>query len=593
MLILVGLCVGLFLWTQEGDETQERSASTLLDSFLPEDVSGLTATGQDGRLELRRNPDDSERWDVRAGQEWGRADAIRVDEILGALRRTEVRDSFPLAEVTPDDLSTYGLTAPATEIELQVPGSTLKARFGKRSLEGGAVYTDRGKGTDVMVASATAFDEILQAIRDGLRDKRVSDLRTYDVKGIEIEQGGVTTLQAEKDLTQIWRVTQPFAGYADPLTFETRVSNIVNEQWLRLVEDGVQDLARYGLAQPAARISLISKRDVRRTYLLGGAAGDDGSRFVVEEGFHSVFTVSKRFADAVLADAADIRDRSFARLGFGIESVTVNVDETSWVLRKAHADWEVEKPAREPAEEPEVESYLEQLRQWPIVEFLDGEEPSDYGISEDGDQIQIGTEGGAVTTLLIGKERADGNRYAQRLGDGGVVVVLGAPVQRALQGWLQFKRRRALELPLDDIDFIGRETGFGDDGAKVTEEKWRRDLDGADKSWRAGIGRVGAGLDADAMTAFLDAIHSIQALDWHHANSHLQEGMGFHKDGGTAATTWIEIGFRSDIPDRWLEIGHKLPDRDAYYAHVRGSHFVFEMSGDDVRRLTAPLTKPE
>ena len=76
---------------------------------------------------------------------------------------------------------------------------------------------------------------------------------------------GVTTLQAEKDVTQVWKLTQPFKGYADPTSFETRISAIVNEQWVRIVEDGVQDLARYGLARPAAEITLTSKRGISRT----------------------------------------------------------------------------------------------------------------------------------------------------------------------------------------------------------------------------------------------------------------------------------------------------------------------------------------
>lgn len=591
MLILVGLCVLAFFWMQEDEGATSRGPATLLESFVKEDVTGLRAKGESGELELRRHPGDSERWDVRVAQEWVRADAIRVDEILGAVLRCEVRS--PLEDVTAADLETYGLDAPKTSVEIDAPGGERKARFGKRSMEGGAVYADRGDGSLVMVVSATAHDEILQALQDGLRDRRVTDFRTYDVKRVEISKGGVTTLAAEKDLTQIWRVTQPFQGYADPTTFETRVANFVNEQWKSVVEDGVQDFAKYGLAKPAAEIVLTSKRDAQRTLLLGSVQSAGGDYFVAEKGFHSVYTVSQRFAAAVLADAAEIRDRSFARLGFGIESVTVNVEGTAWVLRKAHTDWDVEKPVREPAEESEVDAFLEQLRQWPIVEFLDGEDPTAYGITPDGDQIQVETEGGAKTTLLIGKERADGNRYAQRKDDGGVVVVLGTPVKRVLEGWLQFKRRRALELPIDDLDFVGREPGTSDAGAQVSAEKWQRDLDGADKSWRPRMGQIGAGLDAAAMTGFLEAIRSVGALEWRHADPERLDEYGIPREGGKAATTWIEIGFRSDIPDRLIAIGNPVPDRDAYYVHERGSHYVFLMSATDVERLTAPLTKAE
>ena len=592
MLILVGLSALAFMWMQGDGTPTAVGPSTLLGDFVKSDVTGIKASSPEGSAELRRRPDDSELWDVRVGQEWARADGIHVDEILGALARCEVRTSWPAAEVSAADLSTYGLTDPPTVVELEVPGEPLTVRFGRSSPAGQNTSADRGAGTTVMVASSTAATELTNALRDGLRDKRITDLRTYDVKRVEISKGGVTTLQAEKDIAQIWRVLQPFKGYADPTIFETRVSNIVNEQWLGVVEDGAQDLAKYGLVKPAAEVTLTSKRGVARTIVLGTGEDMSGGRYVIEQGYHSVYLVSKRFADAVLADALEIRDRSFTRLGFGIDAVTVNVAGTSWVLRKAASDWEVEKPGREPAEEEVVMGFLEQLRQWPVLEFRDAEDPADYGISPEGDQVEIETEGGALTTLLIGMETSDGNRYAQRKEDGALVVVLGGPVKRMLAGWLQFKRRSAIELPIDDLEFIGREGGFAEDAAAVTDEKWRRDLGDQDKSWKPEIGQVGAGLDSAAMNELLLGIRSIHALEWEHYDAEHADEMGFDPRGGKAATAWFELGFRS-VPDRWLEIGNKVEGRDAYFARERGSHFAFQVAADVVKRLTAPLMKAE
>ncbi len=593
MVILVGVCALALFWAQGGGDAPDRGPATLFEPFDKNDVTALTVTGESGALELRRRPDDSELWDLEVGVEWARADAIAVDEILGALVRCDVRRSFPVEGLTATDVANYGLAAPALTVVLQLPGSERTARFGARSPEGANVYADRGANATVMVVSTTAADELAAALRSGLRDKRITDLRPYDMKGIEIARGGVTTLEAERDVTQIWRVTQPFKGYAAPVRFDTRIAQIVNEQWLRVAEDGAQDLARYGLARPAAEVTLTSKRGATRVLTLGAEPGVDGNWFVVEQGYHSVYQVSTRFAEAVLADAAEFRDRIFTRLGFGIESVTVNVGGISWVLRKAYKDWEIEKPAREPAEESVVEGFLEQLRQWPILEFLDGEDAAAYGVAPDGDQIQVEREGGSLVTFLIGKEAADGNRYAQRKDDGALVLVLGAPVRRVLDGWLQFKRRAAFDIALDDVEFIGREAGFGPDGEASTDEKWRRDLDGRDKSWKPQLGEPGAGLDSEAMNRMLAALRSIKALGWHHLDSANAEEMGFRKEGGKAATAWFEIGFRSSDADVFLEIGARVPGRDAFYAKQRGKPFVFEMAADVVATLTAPLLAQE
>lgn len=593
MLLLVALCaVGLWVMDDSGPAASGKP-NYVVAAFDKAEVSRLEAKAStEETLILRRRPDDSESWDLDIDQEWARANAIAIDEILNALMRADVMNHFPIAEVTNEQLTSYGLTVPKVRFRLEVPSGERVARFGTYTREGSGAYADRGPGTDVMVVPAVALREFEKAFNSGLRDTRVTDLRTYDVKTVEIIEDGVTSLEAEKDLTQVWRTTQPYKGYLDNVEFETRVSHLVNEQWSSIAEDGAQDLQRYGLVKPQATIKLTSKRGTTHTMLLGAPLGDgSGNHFFSEAGYHSVYVVSKKFADSVLADASEMRDRSFTRLGLGIESFTAAVGDGSFELLKAH-DWEVEKPIREPAEESAVEDFLEQVRQWPVVEFLDGEDPAAFGVGTDeGHEIQVGTHGGAITTLLIGKQRADGNYYAQRKDDGGLVVVLGSVVEQVKKGWLQFKRRSALELPIDDLDFIGREPGFLPEGAHVTAEKWRRDLDGQDKRWKPEIGQIGAGLDAAAIGEFLATLRSIRALEWLHWDIGHNEEFGF-KDGG-GATTWMELDFRSSKIPTYLIIGKKVEGRDAYYARDKGKHFAFLMDAATAAKLTQPLMKQE
>jgi len=594
MLLLVGLGIIALVFMQDDGAPGDGRPNGVVRAFDKGAVTRIEAEAKGGEtLALRRREGDSESWDLDIGQEWARADAIAVDEILTALVRAEVMQFFPAETVTPAQREGYGLETPAVSFKLDLPSGERTARFGVFTREGSGAYADRGPDTDVMVVPAIALREFDNAFQSGLRDSRVSDLRTYDVKAMEITQSGITTMRAEKDLTQVWKFTQPFTGYAEPIEFETRISHLVNEKWSRIVEDGAQDLERYGLARPAAEISLTSKRGTTHTMLLGGPVSPDGGdRYFAEKGYHSVYVVSKRFADAVLDGADDVRDRSFTRLGLGIESVVAGIGDASFELSKAH-DWEIEKPAREPAEESVVEDFLEQLRQWPILEFMDRENPLEFGITPDCDEIQIGTHGGALTTLSIGMQRTDGNYYAQRKGDGGLVVVLGTVVEQFKKGWLQFKRRSAIELPIEDIDFVGRAKGNGPEGADVTDEKWSRDLDGQDKSWKAEIGKVGGGLDPRAMGAFLSALRSVAAREWYHWDTDHDAEMGFGVNGYAAATTRIELDLRgSDAPPIVILVGKKVEGRNAYYARRYGTHFAFAMDASVVAEITKPLTKP-
>ena len=110
------------------------------------------------------------------------------------------------------------------------------------------------------------------------------------------------------------------------------------------------------------------------------------------------------------------------------------------------------------------------------------------------------------------------------------------------------------------------------------------------------MGQLGAGLDAAAMNELLRAIRSVRTTEWFHwrpDDDEAMERMGLRDEGGKAATAWIEVGFRSDIPDVLLAIGHRVPDGDGYYVHQRGKPFVFVMDADVVRSLTAPLMAQE
>ncbi len=603
MLVLVALAAGAAFWLRPGEGTERKGPSTLLAAFDRKDVTRVEAKFQGVELKLRRRGGDSEVWEMQAGMDFVRADAARVDDLLGALIRSEVRRSFAPSEVDAAALREYGLDAPELSFTLQLPGGERSARFGRTSREGENVYADRGPGTDVLVVPVDAFRDFAGAFTNSLRDLHVTDLRAYDIQRIEVARRGVTTLEASVDPTSIWRVTQPYKGYAERQAFMARLSQIVGEECSRVVEDGAQDLARYGLVQPEAEVTLTSKRGAVRTLFVGAADAElAGGRYVMEKDTHSVLAASKRFADAVLGDAAELRDRAFARVGFGIVGVTVKLGETAYVLKKTHHDWEIESPGREPADEKAVEDFLEAIRQWHTAEFLDRAQPGEYGIEPEGDQIEIALDGGAKTKLLIGNTDASGRLYAQRADDGGVEVVLAGPVDRAKLGWLQFKRKSALELPIEDIEFLAREPGFGEEGSKLTAEKWRRDLSALDKDWKADMGVTGSGLDATAMNGVLAALRSVTALEWRHWDRSKAEEYGFAKDGGGAATCWFEIGLRGEFGAEpgapgtgtyYLLIGSKLPDRDAYYALRKGQDYAFLLDGGVVRQLTAPLMKTE
>ncbi len=607
MLLLVGLLLGA-LWAADSFQPAvgPRIPVSLLNPFDKRDVSRVELATKDGdAIVLRRRTSGDDLWDVKLGDGFVRANDVIVDELLAALVQADVSEAFTGDDVNDAKRAEWGLADPLVQVSITLPGDDVRTgRFGSLSREGGRIYADRGPDTDVLVVSAGPFDEIRSAFTQGVRDPRLTDLRTYDVKKVTILRGGVATFEAEKDVAQIWKMRQPYSGYGEPTKMETRVSHLVNEKWLRVAEDGVQDLTGFGLDPPEAEVTLVSKRDQVRELLLGASTDlVAGGTFAMERGVPTVYVVSKRFADAVLADANDVRDRSFTRLGFDGVSLTVNLGtpDTTYKLSKIHSGWEIESPDRYPADGERVVEALALLREWHTARFHDGMTAAEAGIAESPHQIQIGTKGGGEVTLLIGRDLAvdGGRRYlAQRRGDSGVEEVLSGPIDLLSEGWLQFRRNTVAEWITEDIAFLGIAPGFSDSGKSVEESSWSRELQSEKPIWKMGVGKTG-GLDAERMVSLLAWLRTIKAERWLSWDAGHNDAMGFSVDGSGAATLRLEVGFAEHLSPpaggrtQILLIGKPHPD-GGYYARLKTNSpgkWAFILSEAFVEELMKPLTR--
>lgn len=601
MAVLAVLCA--LAWYALKDEATgpERLPATW-PTFAKDEVTRISMTHQDRTLVLRRRVDRTDSWEVEVGTSLARADASAVADLLTQISRQEVFAKHARGEASAADV---GIGETSSSIELTLPGGPVRLRYGRKSREGSYVYADSGPGTDVWGLGGNVAETILASVDGGMRAKHLTDVRQpYDVGKVEVVRGGVTAVEAAVDPSGIWRFRQPFKGHAEPAKFADWLSKLVNTQVANWPELDAVDLAQYGLDAPQAEVVLTPRREgVAATILVGKATADGAGVFAVEKGYaKNVAAVPKRFLDAVLTAAADLRDPSFSRIGVDGVAVTVRAGDASYKLQKEGSSWDVVEPDRFPGDDTAIRDALKLVREWHTYEFLDAAKPEDHGI--DGKtSIEIQLEGGGKTTLLFGTARDDGKRHAQRKdadGDGGVEVVDGAPFDLFARGYPQFRRKVVRDFGttwLPEIERLARDRGKSDESASIQTVAVERTLDGADPTWKlSGPGVTGA-LDTAALNAILNRVSSLRTSEWLFWDPSKNDAMGFVAPP-VAETMSLTVRFstRTGHPpggaEQVLMVGRKRPE-GGYFARMGADPWAFVMSEEDVAELSRSLTKTE
>jgi hypothetical protein len=611
LVMLAVAALAVFGWIALGpkDTGPEGRLQPTMPRFSRDDVSRLAVRSQGEVLEVRRRAERRESWDVREGTEWVRADTDKVEELLVQLARQSVVNRFTHDEVG-DDVAGYGLTQPQAEVELTLAGTDageppLLVRYGRKSLQGESVYVDTGPRTDVWVVSANVFDMLPSLLVQSVRDQRVTDVRMFDVTRVEVVQRGVTTAELERDVSHIWRIKQPFSGFAHPSRFETELKYLVDAKVETFVETGVQDLKKYGLDRPRAELVVHSRHESKPVVLLVGAAVRDDDHaspvFVMEQGTRHVVSVGPRFAEAVFKDPGAYRDTSFSRIGIGGVGLLVKLGGQHYRLQKQGTTWDVTEPARFPAEGAEVERALAAVRQWHTREFRDGADPAEFGISGEN-LVEVELQSGDRTTLYIGNPAEDGShvwaRRSSHEGEGGVELVDAGPVDRLRGGYLQFRRRLVrdyTEWMLPDLQRLARDRGKGPEGDEVQTVSVKRDVRAERPVWELmDAPGVTGQLDTNAVERLVAALMVVRAEEWLHWSTERKAELGI--DPTETLMVTLEFADKGAAPPQGLKqtlhVGRRRADAEGggYYARFEGEDWAFVLGESYVEKLKQALT---
>lgn len=197
-----------------------------------------------------------------------------------------------------------------------------------------------------------------------------------------------------------WKIAHPIETDADKNTLETLVRSLKNAKVDRVVADSTANLADFGLATPPIKLFVQLKEGALDTLCLGDKSPTSSYVFAKKAGESTVFTTRPTLFNSADKNLFDLRDKRVL-LGFEkdeVEKLELERGESTIVVSKAGADWQMDEPLQTRADKGAVSQILNKLNNGRAKAFVveKAESLAPYGL----DKPEI------MATLWLGENKA-------------------------------------------------------------------------------------------------------------------------------------------------------------------------------------------
>jgi len=372
LIIFAVLAVFYYFYEIKGGETRRLAEEheKLLFSFGKDEATRLTLEKGEDAIVLEKRGDE---WEISAPVS-APADDAAVEGMLDALTRLKYeRDIGPRA-----DLQQFGLSGPELAVEVASGQETLgKLSLGADTSDGSKLYMKLSDREPVFTAGNSIRGKLDKDLFE-LRDKTVFDFSPADVAALTMARGGELFAFETPDEID-WRMTFPEEHRADAGRIRALLDSIRNARVKKFVEEEAEDLDKYGLASPSARIELSLAGEAAVLYFGAGVDTDDsGNVFARRNDSRQVIELSGGILDRFSTDIDGWRDRTLllfdeddaVRLEIVSDIGSITVERSG----EDEEEWKVTGPGPGVVDDFELREFLAYLSGIKVTRFVHGEE---------------------------------------------------------------------------------------------------------------------------------------------------------------------------------------------------------------------------
>ncbi len=247
------------------------------------------------------------------------------------------------------------------------------------------------------------------------KDKVFTSFVADDVQEIRVEYPGNTLtgknipLTIKKDDKGAWQITQPVKLKAD----ETIVRQTLTSVGQMAPDDSLAtpgNLADYGLVNPSAKFTFISKGKAPDVLLVGDKTVASTDYYCLNPALKTVFLIPPYIPEGLMKSPNDMREHSIVKTDLvAAQKVAMTFQSKTLVLIKDDKNvWNIEKPIKEKADPGKVRDLLNQINSSRVDEFVEDNPRSlaPYGLSTPRASITIWpADHTPPTTLLLGRQK--------------------------------------------------------------------------------------------------------------------------------------------------------------------------------------------
>ena len=334
--VALGAAVYYYDWKRTPKEDAAEASKPAFHFVVP-NVTGLeiTRAGQKFVFEKRNDA-----WQVVQPVATP-ADGPTIDGIVTEVAGANVSRTL----APPGDLATYGLKQPAIIAGVRLKdGTQHNLQFGDKDFSGSSVYAIVDDAKQVSLIPAGVMETANKPL-DDLRDRAVLHFSTDDVQAIDVKKSSGEVVLVKQGSN--WVLQKPRETPASGSAVTSMIDAISLGKFTTVASETPEDLARYGLTNPALALKLSLKDGKQATLLLGKKEGEeydarDPSRPMV---FHVGDTLYKKI-DQGLADLRDKKIYAFdANAISRIEIHNHSTNETIVCNQGKDKTWQIEQPA--------------------------------------------------------------------------------------------------------------------------------------------------------------------------------------------------------------------------------------------------------
>lgn len=299
-----------------------------------------------------------------------RADPIAIARLLDALQELPRGDVLLPPKRLGNPYAPYGLDAPRAAISIIAGAATNRVLIGRGTPLGDGVYV-RQSDQAGLVRLDPALLDLLPAGAEALRDRALLSGAPADIDRLDV-RGPAGYLQLARAEHNGWRLYQPFAARADAATVAALVEKLLACSVVQFVQDGVGDLAPYGLDSQSAVAAVLNtdSGDGSQVLVLGDPLPNDPALVYARlQAENSVYAVPQDVRKALLVAPDELRDRHLPGLAPDeLRSLRIEAGEAALEFRQEDdGAWRIAVPIRAPADADAVRGLL---RAWTDVRLV-------------------------------------------------------------------------------------------------------------------------------------------------------------------------------------------------------------------------------